>query len=187
MKFLLAAVAVSLALAGCAKPRAAVIAEPDVLQVPSPPPRVIVPPEPEPEPPFGEVEPLKDEARAPRRNTPRPDAKTTAGAKPGETLPPATVEPPPSMPPVASAPGALQPVVTSPQEVADKVRGQLQRARADLDSVDYTKVSADARAQYDMAQRFIEQARQALTERNLLFAGKLAEKAANIAAGLAGR
>jgi hypothetical protein len=53
--------------------------------------------------------------------------------------------------------------------------------------VNYQTLSADAKVQYDMAKRFMDQARQAITDKNLVYAGKLAEKAGNIAAVLLGR
>lgn len=183
MRVVLALIAVSVALGACAKPKAAVVTEPAVLQVPSPPPRVIVPPEPEPEP-----DPL---AESTDKNEPKPRVRSTppkvpASPKP-EEAPPAIVEPPkqsPAPPPAVT----LQPVLpASAKEVETKVHEQVQRAQGDLDKVDYKGLSADAKSQYDMAKRFLEQARQALVERNLVFAGKLAEKAGNIAAVLVGR
>jgi len=184
MRVLLALVAVSLALGACAKPQAAVVTEPTVLQVPSPPPRVVVPPEPEPDSDVPVEEPEKDEARPPRRLVPRPDSKAANPVKPGE-VPPVTVEPPKPATPTQNR--TLQPVLpASTKEVEAAVSEQLRHAEGDLGRVDYEKLSADARAQYDMAKRFIAQARQALTERSLVLAGKLAEKAANIAGVLVG-
>jgi hypothetical protein len=53
--------------------------------------------------------------------------------------------------------------------------------------VDYGRLNADARAQYDQSKRFMEQAQQALRDRNFVFAATLADKAATLAAGLSGR
>jgi hypothetical protein len=53
--------------------------------------------------------------------------------------------------------------------------------------VDYGKLNADARAQYDQAKRFMEQAQQALRDRNFVFAATLADKAATLAAELVSR
>jgi hypothetical protein len=86
------------------------------------------------------------------------------------------------------APGALQPVLpASPSEMDRRVSDQLSQAKKDLDRIDYRALSADGKSQYDTAKRFIEQAGQALREKNLVFAAKLAEKAAGLAAGLVTR
>jgi hypothetical protein len=53
--------------------------------------------------------------------------------------------------------------------------------------VDYRALNADARIQYDQAKRFVRQADDAIRTKNLVFAKNLAEKAATIAAQLAGR
>jgi hypothetical protein len=175
---------VALALAGgCAKARPQV--QPDVtpLQVPAAPPRVIVPPEPEPVPLEPLPEPQEAASRPARRTTPRPDAKA---AKPEASPPPAAEAP--AVPAVASASDSLEPVLpTSAGEVERRVRQQLQRASTDLNRVDYGALSNDGKGQYDMAKRFIEQADEAMRDRNLVFAGKLAEKAAGIASVLLGR
>lgn len=67
------------------------------------------------------------------------------------------------------------------------MREQLAQAQADLGRVNLKALSADAKSQYDTASRFIAQADQALREGNLVFAAKVAEKAAGLAASLAGR
>jgi hypothetical protein len=63
----------------------------------------------------------------------------------------------------------------------------LARAQRDVGRVDYGKLSADGRAQYDQSKRFSAQAEEALKERNFVFAATLAEKAATLAADLLGR
>jgi len=184
MRLVLALVALSVALGACAKPKAAVVAEPAVLQVPSPPPRVVVPPD-EPDPDLGadNVDTYEPKAR------PRPaPPKVAPPPKPGEVAPPATVEaakPNPVTPPAATL---LQPELpTSSKEVERAVIERLDRAKGNLEKVDYQTLSADAKVQYDMAKRFMDQARQAITVKNLVYAGKLAEKAGSIAAVLLGR
>ncbi|NOT45132.1 MAG: hypothetical protein HOP14_11075 [Acidobacteria bacterium] len=68
------------------------------------------------------------------------------------------------------------------------VRDLLTRASRDLTRVDYGRLSSDLRAQYDLSKRFVQQAEQAIRERNFLFASTLADKAASLATGLlAGR
>jgi hypothetical protein len=184
MRLVLALIALSVALGACAKPKAAVVGEPAVLQVPPPPPRVVVPPD-EPEPDLGTDDADKNEPKA----RPRPALpKAAPPPKPGDAAPPATVEPakPNPVPPPDAA--RLQPVLpTSTKEVEHAVIERLDRAKSNLDKVDYQTLSADAKVQYDMAKRFMDQARQAITDKNLVYAGKLAEKAGNIAAVLVGR
>jgi hypothetical protein len=53
--------------------------------------------------------------------------------------------------------------------------------------VDYARLSAPARGQFDQSRRFIQQAERAITDQNLAFASTLADKAATLAADLAGR
>ena len=48
-------------------------------------------------------------------------------------------------------------------------------------------MNADARTQYDTAKRWVRQADEAIRAKNLVFAKSIAEKAATIAAQLAGR
>ena len=67
------------------------------------------------------------------------------------------------------------------------MREHLAQAKGDLGRVDYAALNADGKTQYDTAKRFMEQADQALKEKNLVFATKLAEKAAGLAGVLVGR
>ncbi len=66
-------------------------------------------------------------------------------------------------------------------EAEQQVRTVLARASQDLARVEYRPLGPEAKAQYDIARRFISQAEDALRERNLLFAAKLADKAAALA------
>ena len=61
------------------------------------------------------------------------------------------------------------------------------RAAKDLSHVDYVALSADAKAQYDTAKRFMVLADQAIKDRNFVFARTLADKAAVIAGVLSNR
>ncbi|HSK09405.1 MAG TPA: hypothetical protein VK911_07505 [Vicinamibacterales bacterium] len=174
-----------LVLGGCATRPPQVHTDVPALLVPPAPPRVIVPPEPDPvpEPPLPEPENVP--VRPARRTAPRPDPKAAPGAK-SETPPAATEASP--LPPVTPPAESLEPVLpTSASQVERSVKQQLQRASGDLGRVDYGALSQDGKQQYDMAKRFIEQAGVALGERNLVFAGKLAEKAGGIASLLLGR
>jgi hypothetical protein len=81
------------------------------------------------------------------------------------------------------------------QTVPPNKEGQLQRsirvhldtAVANLNRVDYRQLSDDGRATFDQARRFIAQAEDALRAKNLVFAETVADKAAKLAAQLAGR
>ena len=64
------------------------------------------------------------------------------------------------------------------------IRALLDRAGQDLQRVNYAALNADGRTQYDTARRFQLQAEEALKGANLAFAGKLADKAATMAAVL---
>jgi hypothetical protein len=104
----------------------------------------------------------------------------------------------PEPPPAAAAPTTPQPAPEPPRELrpaspaADAAaeresRDALARAARDLGRVDYGKLNPDARAQYDQSKRFVEQAQQALKDRNFVFAATLSDKAAALAAELVGR
>jgi hypothetical protein len=85
------------------------------------------------------------------------------------------VGPPPAL--------ALQmPAASAKADLA--VRALIATASRDLQRVDYRQLDADRRAQYDTAKGFMQQAEDALRSRNVMFAGKLADKAATMAAAL---
>lgn len=187
----LAPLAMSLALCafaagGCAKAQASAPTGPP-LDVPRPPERVLAPveepvtasaPEPETPPPA----PVATTPRTP----PRPPVRRAEPERP-ETPPPAATAATPATPP-AEAPRELRPNSPSGDAAAERdARDKLARATRDLGRVDYGKLNADARAQYEQSKRFAEQAQQALKDRNFVFASTLADKAAALAAGLAPR
>ena len=64
------------------------------------------------------------------------------------------------------------------------IRDLLGSAARDLLAVNAASLNNDGRAQYDTARPFIQQAEDALKSRNIVFAGKLADKAATMAAVL---
>ena len=76
---------------------------------------------------------------------------------------------------------------TAESALAKTIRATLSRANADLTRVDYRRLNVDARQQYDTAKRFIRQADDAVRAKNLVFAKNLADKAATLAAQLAGQ
>jgi type IV secretory pathway VirB10-like protein len=171
---------------GCAKAQASAPAGPP-LDVPAPPERVLAPveapvtasaPEPETPPPA----PVATTPRTP----PRPPARPAQPERP-ET-PPAAAATTPATPPAAEPPRELRPNTPSGDAAAERdARDKLARAARDLSRVDYGKLNADAKSQYDQSKRFTEQAQQALKDRNFVFASTLADKAAALAAGLAPR
>ena len=175
--FALCILNLALAAGGCAKAKAATIV-PDgpPLAVPAPPARVLAPVEepppvlPPPEAPAVVVTPPPPPARPPARPAPpRPD-------------PPAAVQAP------VTEPRDLRAAPSAAEAAAERsVRDTLARASRDLNRVDYSRLRADGRAQYEQSKRFAQQAEQAVRDRNLVFAASLADKAATLAAELLGR
>ena len=164
-------------LAACAaKAQVRTEVELPLLDPPPPPPRVVADyaPDPEPIPLAPAVEPATPVRPAVR--PPRPEQKpepTTAAPEPSEA---AARPQPPSL--------TLTPTPGSESQTAAAIRALIGRATRDLARVNATSLNADGRAQYETARRFIEQAEEALRARNVVFAGKLADKAATMAAVL---
>jgi len=152
-------------------------AEVPLLDPPPPPPRVVAVYEAEPEPlavaPAVEpATPVRPPAR-PSRPEQKPEQATTT-PDPVE----AVVRPPagPSL--------TMTPTPGSEAQTVTAIRDLLDRANRDLSRVNAASLNSDGRAQYDQARRFIQQADEALKTRNIVFAGKLADKAATMAAVL---
>ena len=153
------------------------------LDVPPPPPRVVEPepeppapapaPEEQPAPPAQQKPPVRHEPPKPEMSKPEPPKpEPPAEAKPEESRPPATLQTAPTQ---------------GEAELERTIRATLGQAKADLARVDVRTLNADARTQYDTAQRFVAQADEAVRARNLVFAKSLADKAAALAAQLAGK
>lgn len=173
---------VVLSASGCAKAAAASAPAGPPLQVPSPPERVLAPVE---EPAVAAAAPVPD--TTPAVAAPARPTRPTAEARPA---PPAAATPPPAAappPPPPAAPRDLR--APSPANAATErsVRDLLARAARDINQVDYSRLSAEGKSQYEQSKRFSIQAEQALRERNLIFAATLADKAATLAAELLGR
>ena len=173
----LAIVLLTASLSACAA-KAQVLTETPMpsLDPPPPPPRVVAAyaPEPEPVAVTPAVEPAIP-ARPPSRpsrpaQTPEPAANTT------ETAESAARPAPPSL--------TLTPTPGSESQTAAAIRDLLERAKRDLSRVNSASLNNDGRAQYDTARRVIQQAEEALKARNIVYAGKLADKAATMAAVL---
>jgi len=171
---------------GCVRVHARTEPEPPPLDAPAPPPRKVEARTPEAPPPVTLVEP------GPTVLAPPPPAPS-AQQRPDPTKPePPKVEP---VPPVEAAKpvedSKSQPTTTLQTTPAEReaqvekgARDMLARALSDLNRIDYSRLKADARAQYDQARRFISQAEDALQKRNLVFASNLADKASTLASQL---
>src|SRR5262245_2590376 len=192
-KYLYLLVLGALLASGCARAQAAKTT-PDgpPLDVPAPPPRDVeltgteVAPAPVPLP------------QEPARNA--PPATRARPAAPPRTDPPKPAEPPKTEQPPAEAPkpagtgeeskppSTLQTKPASEEGDFERtIRLTLTRASNDLNRVDYRTLNIEARAQYDTAKVFIRQAEDLVRQKNLFFARVVADKAATIAAQLAGR
>jgi len=174
-------------LTGCARLHARAEPITPALEIPPPPPRVITAtlpatatapataealPADAPTPAF---QPPEDVAsRRPQRGTP------TAPAARQEKPEPVPLAPARPATPTGPASPTLQ-TTTKVEEVEQKVRATIAQATRDLTRIDARALNAEARAQLDIAKRFVQQAGDALTAKNFVFAGQLADKAAALA------
>lgn len=167
---------------GCAKARAATVPDGPPLAMPLPPPRVFAP--------VGQEEPLAAGPAVPE--TPTAEAPSLPPRRPPRraAAPPETEKPEPTPQPAQPAPEPpreLRAASTPADAEADKkIRALLMTASRNLGNVDYQKLSVAGREQYDQAKSFGEQAGEALTQRNYVFAETLADKAAKLATELLG-
>ena len=146
-----------------------------LLDPPPPPPRVVAVYAPEPEvlPITPAVEPATQVRPPTRPSRPEQRPETSTTTEPVESV----VRPPsPSL--------TLTPTPGSEAQTVTAIRDLIGRATRDLSRVNSSSLNNDGRAQYDTARRFIQQAEDALRSRNIVFAGKLADKAATMAAVL---
>jgi len=181
----------ALTLAGCSHAHAKSSPQSPPLDVPQAPPHDVERTDAEAPPPL----PLPQE---PARNAPARPRQTPPREQPRPAEPPPHTEPPkpepaPTEPPKPEEPPkppatTLQTMPTNAEGEAERViRATLQRATSDLSRVDYRALNSDARNQYDTAKRIMRQADDAVRSKNLVFAKNLADKAAALAAQLAGR
>ena len=147
------------------------------LDPPPPPPRVVAiyTPEPEPIPLTPAVEPAPP-VRQPSRPA-RPEQKPEPPANSPEPVESAAR-------PVPAPSLTLTPTPGSESQTVAAIRDLLGRATRDLSRVNSASLNNDGRSQFDTARRFILQADEALKARNIVYAGKLADKAATMAAVL---
>lgn len=161
----------------CSTGRAATPIERPALDVPPPPPRVIVPlPPPEPAAHEPEAPPTKPPRPRPQppRETAKPDPPDPALVAPA--IPPATPPPQLRMPDTGDAAAASR-----------QVRDIIERTRRTLSSTDYGRLSNVRKKAYEDAKLFAEQAEDALKASNVVFAKELAEKAERLARELQSR
>ena len=162
-----------LSTAGCARLHARTIGPP--LDTPAPPPRAI-PTASQPlegqaivASPVGEVQAPPPTVINPQ-DTPLP-APSPSPPVASERPHAQNAEPPPTLQTTANSGIAEQ-----------RTRASLTRARRDLGRIDVRSLSPDAKAQYEIARRFVAQATDALNAKNFEFAEQLADKAATLAA-----
>lgn len=173
-------VVLALAATGCAKAKAHVEPELPSLTPPPPPPRVVAVYEPE-----VEATPIVEPEPAEAAEVPRPRPARPPGNRNDGVTRPEPVRPEPAVRPNPSPPAlTLKPPAGTEAKTEASIRGLLDRAGRDLGRVNYAALDPDGRAQYDTARRFRQQAEEALKNRNYVFAGKLADKAATMAAVL---
>lgn len=173
---------------GCARSRPSTAPMPVALNVPPPPPRVIsTPPEP-----VAPTEATTQERAAPVRpvrNIRPATTRNDSGRNGADARTESAVEPavPTTAPEPASGPAG--PLLRTPQtmdesEAERRTRDVLGRASGLLGRVKPEGLATQARQQHDTARRFVEQAEQALLERNYVLASYLADKAETLAKGL---
>jgi hypothetical protein len=172
---------IGIAAAGCAKVHAKTEPDVPVLTPPPPPPRIIEPyaDDVAPPPPLEADDTALDTtpARPPAKPaTPRIDAATKPEVPRTEPEPERPATPPPAL--------TLKPAPGTESTTEGSIRAFLSRASRDLSRVNYTSLNPDGKAQYDTARRFMQQAEDAMRAGNLVFAGKLADKAATMASVL---
>lgn len=154
-----------------AKAQVPVEVEVPTLDPPPPPPRVVAT-YPAEAAPIITVPPTE----GPPLPAPRPPARPETRPEPVRIEPPVRPPTPPSLT-MTPAPG------TATQTEA-AIRTLLAKAARDLSRVSVATLSTDGRTQLEAARRFVQQADDELKAGNLVFAGKLADKAAIMAAGL---
>ena len=168
---------------GCMRARAKTLPGGPPLDVPAPPPRIVLPLEADAPPP--QPVPPEEPRRTPVPARPRPTGPAAEPPRAAEEPPRPAPTTPPAAPPAATT---LQTTPAAEQgEVERAIRAAMTRASADLNRIDYQALNKDARTQYDTAKRFIQQAEDAIRMKNLPFAKNLADKAAVLAAQLSPR
>jgi len=186
---LLSAVGCAIWLSGCVHAQAKTTPDGPALEMPAPPPRDVEAADPEVRPPLplpGEPArsaPARRPVTPPQRTEPPKIEPKPEPPKPEPPAEPKVEEPPKATPPATT----LQTTPAGAEgEVERSIRATLGRASADLSRIDYRVLNSEARNQYDTAKNFIRLSETAMGGKNLNYAKTLAEKAAALAAQLAG-
>ena len=90
----------------------------------------------------------------------------------------------PAEPTSGTAPLLRTPQTADEVDAERRTRSVLGRAAELLDRVNPARLGPQARQQHETARRFVEQAQQALNDRNYVLAASLADKAETLARGL---
>lgn len=145
-----------------------------LLEPPPAPPRVVVS--------YTEAEPLPVTSTVETATPARPPARPVRTEQRPEPIasPPEPVEAAARPSPAASL--TLTPTPGSEAQTVTAIRDLMGRAARDLSRVNASALNADGRSQFETARRFLQQAEEALKIRNIVFAGRLADKAATMAA-----
>ena len=168
---------------GCATTRAETPRERPALDVPMPPPRVIMPLPTVPGPPA--PEPVGDlpgnSTQTPSRPRPqRPPETQKVEAKPEDPKPPEATPPPSTVP-------QLRIPASDTGQTAAQIRDIIDRTRKTLRGIDYATLPNPRKKAHDDANMFATQADEALKTNNLVFAKELADKAERLAKELVNR
>ena len=184
---------VALSGSACASAAAKAPVDRPAMNVPAPPPRVLEPPaELDPEPVGDLPSPPTTTPTTSRPNRQREKNNNTADAKP-EVKPeakPAEVTPPapePAAPPAAPPAQLRTPQTADPSGAAKTVQATIDRARASLNSINFTAQSDERKKAYNDVKRFINQAEDAMKQGNFVFGQAVAAKAETLARELAGK
>jgi hypothetical protein len=179
-------VATTLATSACDKAAAKTPGPaPEPLTVPMPPTRLVIP--------VSIEDPAENAAAAGGAGGDRAGGSAGRGSKPptsgsgaaGSTTAGGAGGVPPPVPPNPPASDGGPPQVlrtAAAGELETRAKERLDRAVRDLGRVSRGSLGADARDQYDSADRFIRMAKDALASRNFVFALSCADKAATLAA-----
>jgi hypothetical protein len=175
-------VPVAVAGTACRTARAAEPIERPALEVPPPPPRVIVPlPGPDAQPRLEPVEELPvttdKSPTKPRPNREKPDPNKPADPKIELVDPPQTPTAPATPPLRLDNPNSAQ--------LGNQVRETLARARALIEKIDRNSLTTEPRRKaYDQAKLFADEAEDALQKDNLVYAKEVADKAERLASSI---
>ncbi len=170
-----ALVALTVTLGACAaKAQVRTEVELPLLDPPAPPPRVVTTyPE---EPVAAPVAPVVEPSTPARPSRP---ARVESRPEPATAQEPVIEAAKPNAPSLT-----LTPSPGTETQTSAAIRDLMARAARDLSRVNVASLNGDGRAQFETARRFLQQADDALKARNIVFAGKLADKAATMAAVL---